>query len=621
MPVNYQIVPEHVYPHQMVQINDNTEVQATYSSGSSDITGLLCVFASPKGRDNQVYTIDTGISGFMKEYGLGPFSLYGQPLLNAYAAASTNQCLLHCLRVTANDATYAATIIMARYEVTGTNMTIRLYAKTPEGDLTTASDLEDQVMKEPEANDTAFEVPLFSVNYIGKGTYGNSLRFRIVSDKTTDKENQYKNYFLGVYSTENGMFQEEQFTVTFTPDSVYNGTSLYAPDVTGLDAEDGSQFIRVIANPTGFQAIFEAYKAVNPDTYLTAETFDPLLGIDKTTRGAITNLTIAPEEAEAAEDGTQAVALNSTTGVALMNGADGSLAADAPDRQTTLDNLYLQAFSGTIDPLIRSKNRFPTTFILDANYPVNVKQAIAALAIARTDCMAMIDCGTTITTKASVKSYVDSNLDSYVANRVLTIEPYCMKVRDPYSQKAVVVTSTYWIAGNYPTHIYNYGGKHRPMAGNRFGVMSGFIKNSVYPIFDEDLDSELMDELAEAHINFAKYNANQECVRAMQDTRQDKLTVLSEQNNMLIVLDIKRDAERISAQFEYDFSEPEDLARFNSVISGLVDKYAAAQVRSITAVYTKNEWEAERNYIHLNIALVCRGLVRTTIIEIDVNRE
>ena len=130
-----------------------------------------------------------------------------------------------------------------------------------------------------------------------------------------------------------------------------------------------------------------------------------------------------------------------------------------------------------------------------------------------------------------------------------------------------------------------------------------------------------MDELADMHVNFAKYNANQEVVRAMQDTRQNKLSNLSEMNNMLIVLDIKRDAERICSQFEYEFSEPNDIATFNAVLSGLTDKYAAAQVRSITAGFTKSKWESDHQIIHLNIEMVHKDLVRTTIIEIDVNRD
>lgn len=644
MPVNYQIVPQHVYPHQHVQINDNTEIQATYASGSSDVTAMMCVFASPKGRDNKIQTIRTGLRGFMKEYGLGAFSVYGQPLLNAYAAASTNQCLVHCLRVTADDATYASAMLMANIKTEeeatdlgsstspdgslgegevaiGETVTkIRLFTRTLTEPLSNLGDMADLVdVPETIEDDGSVTVPLFILGYVGRGDYGNSLRWRLTTDKTTDKNNKYKNYILSMYTTDTGMQEVEQHHICFVEDAVYVGSSIYAPDVINDESGNGSKLINLYVNQAGFVKLWETYKADNPDTHLTFESFDPLLGIDKTTRGKIPNLEISGDVPSASTSEVNVV-LNATTGIPLTGGNEGSLTVGNANRETTLRNLYVKAFSGDIDPYIRSKNRFPTTFIYDANYPIEVKQLIASLALVRTDCMCSVDCGTGIITKASVRAYVDQYLASYINDRVQTIEPYCMKVRDPYSQKSVTVTSTYWLSLRYPQHIYAYGGKHRPLSGNRFGVITGYTPNSVYPIFDEDLDSEEMDELAEMHINFAKYNANQEICRAMQDTRQVKQTVLSEQNNMLIVLDIKRDAERLSAQFEYDFSEPEDLARFNAAMQVLVDKYAAAQVRSITAAYSKNQWESERNYIHLNIALVCKDLVRTTIIEIDVNR-
>ena len=102
--------------------------------------------------------------------------------------------------------------------------------------------------------------------------------------------------------------------------------------------------------------------------------------------------------------------------------------------------------------------------------------------------MCVLDCGLGITTKTSVAPYIKANLDDYANQRVHTIEPYCMKARDPISQKTVTVTSTWWIARTMPVHFNNWNGKHKPMAGNRYGIISGHIKDSVYPVFDEDLD-------------------------------------------------------------------------------------------------------------------------------------
>lgn len=634
MPVPYQIIPEHVYPHQATYINDNTEVSKTYSTSSSDVTALLCVFASPKGRDNKVLTISDGSQGFVNEYGIGPFSLYGQPLLNAYHAAMSGACVLHCMRVTPDDASYSNVTLIAKYkieettnpdahEVTGKTLKIMYYAKSSNSELSALSDLDACCTVDSTPDEEGFTaVKLMTVGCQGKGSYGKNLRFRITSDRTSDKDNNFKNYFFGVYDNTSGMVQKEQFNVVFNSDAMYSNVSLYAEDVIN-DSISGSTQVKIACFDDGFKALYDAYMQVNPDCTLTCVEFDPFFGLDKNTRQALPNLTILSDaEASPAGANESPIAVSSTEGVSLLGGSDGSLASsvDEETRKTTLDNLYLQAFTGTIDPQIKSKNRFPTTFIMDANYPVNVKLALANLAIKRGDCMAMLDCGTGITTKASVKAYIDENFGSSVNNRLITVEPYCMKVRDPYSYKAITVTSTYWLSGRYPTHIAEWNGKHRPLAGNTFGIIDGYIHDSVYPVFDEDLDSDVMDELAEAHVNFAKYNANQIVVRAMQDTKQYKQTNLSEQNNTLILLDIKRDCERLCAAYEYDFSEPTDIARFNADIEVVASKYREAQVRSINAYFDKSDWEAERNILHLYVEMVHKDLIRITIIEIDVNR-
>lgn len=625
MPVPYQIIPEGsmLRPKVVTYINDNTEVVNDYSTGGGIVTSALFVFASPKGRDRKVLTINNGLSEFMDEFGLGPFSMFGQPLLNAYnaaRAATTSNAMIHCLRVTADDASYSTATLIAKYKVDGENMSIQYVVKASDKEITDLEDLETACTVE-ETEDQAGYIPvkLFTVAYRGRGTYGKNIRFRITTDKTTDKENDYKNYNFAVYRNENVLEQVENFNVTFVPDSVYAGASVYAEDVLN-DTDSGSKTLYIYVNENGFKKLYDAYVSAQPDTTFTLNDFDALLGIDKYTRLAIPNLTIETAAEVTPGEGETAVDISVSTGIALTGGSDGALAENAENRQEALDALYLKAFEGEIDPNIKSKNRYPTTFIFDANYTVETKLAIIALATQRTDCMAMIDFGLEITTKASVGSYYDTNFDGIVDSRIVTFEPYCMKVRDPYSQKTVTVTSTNWLASEYFTHINNWGGKHRPLAGNRFGIISGQIKNSVYPIFDEDLDPTLMDELAEKHCNIAKFNQNQIVVRSMQNTSQSRMTNLTEQNNVLILLDVKRACERLCAQFEYDFAEAEDIARFNVAVSAVTDQFAAAQVRSISARFDKNDWEAQRGILHLYVEMVHKDLVKTTIIEIDVNR-
>lgn len=615
MPVSYQIVPEHIYPHQMVQINDNSEVVDNTYQTNFDVNSILCVFSSPKGRDG-MYSITSGSQGFINEYGEGSFANYGQPYMQAFAAASSGAATLQCLRVTADDATYAASSLMCKYSVEGTKLKLEFSVGVDNANTLTDLDNIEDVNK----TTTTGTVRLFTVASMGKGAYGNNIRWRVRNNSGSDKQNNYKNYIFDIYEQENGgLVLRESFAVAFSPDAIWNGESIFFDEVIN-DVVAGSNKVRVISFPEAFKEIFDKYKEANPDTKFTVDTFDCILGIDKYTRQAEANVEIAAESVDGA--GTS-VSPSSTAGLALGAGSDGALALtnDAATRQAALDTLYTKAFNGEIDEYIKSKNRYPVSLIIDANYPVTTKRAMVALATKRTDCMVMLDCGTGITTKASVLTYVNDNLDDFTQSRIVTIEPYCMKVRDPMTKKSVVVTSGYWLSRYYPVHIKNWNGKHKPFAGNKYGIIEGAIRNSVYPTFDEDLDSEIMDELAEKHINFAKYNANRDTVRAMQDTRNTKLTNLSEQNNMLIVLDIKRDAEQICAQFEFEFAEAEDIARYNTILQGLVSKYNEAQVRSISAVMSKSDWESKHNIIHLVISLVHKDLVRTTIIEIDVNRD
>lgn len=625
MPVPYQIIPQGSMRRPKIEthINDNTEVITEYDLGGGTVTAALCVFYSPKGRDRKVITIEKGISEFMDEYGLGPFSVYGQPLLNAYAmarAATTSNAMLHCLRVTAEDASYSTATLIAKYKVDGETMNLQFVVKPSDKEVTDLSDLDICCTIDDAVDEAGYSaVKLFTVAYSGRGEYGKNVRFRITTDKTSDKNNQYKNYNFQVYRSENILEQIENFPVTFVPDSMYSGMSVYAEDVLN-DVDEGSKYMQIYVNPEGFETLYNAYAAANPDTTFTINDFDPLLGIDKYTRLALPNVVIEPAEGITVAEGEIAVDLSIAGGIPLMGGSEGSLAEGTPDRQVLLDTLYQRAFEAKIDELIKSKNRFPTTFIVDANFTVPTKLAMVALATQRTDCVAILDFGLDITTKASVGAYFDQHFDSIIDSRIVSYEPYCMKVRDPYTLKTITVTSTYWMIPEYFLHINNWNGKHRPMAGNRFGIISGHIKNSVYPIFDEDLDLNLMDEYADKNLNIAKYNQNQVVVRSMQNTAQSKLSALTELNNVLILLDIKRDCERLCARFEYDFSEVEDIARFNVAVSAVVDKYRDAQVREISAYFDKNDWEAERSIIHLYVALVNKDLVKTTIIEIDVNR-
>jgi hypothetical protein len=623
MPKSYQIIPEHNYPHQEVYVNDNSTLSAALPTDSGD-TKLLCVFSSPKGIDRTMKTIQ-GFSEFIETFGFGPFSLYGQPYLNAYNAALSGAATLQCLRITAPNSYYATINIVAQYKLTTvgegesavTTMTVRFLAKAG----TAINDLDNidsayTALTQP-TTDGYTEVKLFSVAYVGRGVWGNNIKVRISSNATADKENSFKNYNLEIYENNNGLTMKETFPVVFsTEDATVNDANIFVDSVIN-EPSSGSKYIFIKTYTAGFVGVVNAYKTQFTSSILTINDFDIFLGVDKNTKSAISHYVI-----DTTSNTVGIISVSSLSGIGLLNGSDGSFSSGTAEntRATALDTAYQAAFDGTTDPYIASKNKFPLNIILDANYSVTVKILLATLAVSRKDCMVILDCGTGITTKSSIASYVSTNLDSYVLNRVQMIDAYVGKIKDPYSKKIVTVTGTYKLASAYPLHFQEHEGKHVPLAGNNFGKLTGFITNTVYPVFDEDVDSAAMDILADARVNFARLNANQELVRATQTTRQEESSNLSEANNVFILLDIKRDCEKLCTLYEYNFSEASDISRFNKDAETLLSKYKDAQLSSIEATFNKSDWEAARGILHLYISFVNKSLVKTTIIEIDVNR-
>lgn len=616
MPIAGQIIPEYQYPHTKVYINDNSE-RVEEASTQSGKTRLLCVFMSPKGEDSRIKTINNGLNQFLSEYGFGPSSIFGQPYLNAYAAAATGETTLHCLRVTASDATYANVHVFAEYLVDSTtdptnpSMTVRFKTKSTL-DLTDLKNLESSVeVSDAQTDDGYSEAYLFSIASLGRGKYGMSYRPRLSAYTRGDRTNNYKNYTFELYE-DSVVLENEIYTVSFYEDAIVSGNSLFIDNVIN-DTERGSGKIMIHTNIAGFETLMNAYRSIFPETTLSLADFDFLLGIDKYTKDAIVGYAI-----DTTAEG--AISVNALTGIPLQSGSDGSfdISTSSTVRNAEIEARYLAAFTGVIDERIKSRNMFPLDAMFDAAYSMNVKKSMVALNTIRGDCICFLDGGTEFTSKAQVLE-VGDDLDIFANNRLVSADVYYGKIKDPYNQKIVTVTSTYALCQLYPLNYAEYNGKYVPLAGGTYGLMDIYLKDTIFPIFDEDLDSALMNQLIEYRLNYVQVNARGNVIRGTQTTRQERETDLSEINNMSIVLDIKKDVEALMSDYAYNLNDASNLARFNRDISFLLPKYANAQVKSITGRFDSNEWETERAILHLYIEMQCKDLVKIGIVEIDVN--
>lgn len=457
-------------------------------------------------------------------------------------------------------------------------------------------------------------IKMFEIACRGRGKWGNNIRFTLNSYARGDRLSQYKNYTLSIYEISNAtLVKKEEFTIALNVDAVDSDSNTLYADYLITDPYNTSNYVVMRCNGTAVSDLFSIYQNIVSDTSLNQYTFDPLTGMMYgTSLTAIPYLTIYTDRAGC-------VSVTGASGVALLSGSDGAFDITNPDRQQALNDAYLRAYSGEIDRNIRSKKMYPTDIIMDANYPAETKIAISNLVTQRQDCVGIFDLGTDISTYAALMENL-ADIEPYIASRSEAIDGYYGMIQDPTSFKIVPVTSTYALSLMYPAHFQQNGGKHVPLAGSAYAVMRGFISGSAKPVYDDDLDEDVLDSLTNSKINFLKVNSARQVVRGAQTTRQDAETNLSELSNVFVLNDIRRDAVQLCEQYEYNFAEPSDLQRFNKAASILADKYSDAQVQSITAEFSMNDWESERGILHLYIEMVHKRIIKRFIVEIDVNR-
>lgn len=507
-----------------------------------------------------------------------------------------------------------------------------------------AEDIADALNLETDGGWSSMRFASFA--YKGKGKCGNNIAIRIANHARADKSSKYKNYYFDVFE---GTTLKEEDRVTLYPDAVTGSTSLYVENkVNTSDGTDGSDLILCDFNEEALPTLFALYDAnVKPNLAeeslsrnLTELNFDPILGIDplkvKAKSWNADDSQIFIDNFQIIGDGAQnAIQFNDPLGIRLAEGNDGAFDTtnDPVKRQQAIDAVYVKALTGEIDRAILSKYRVPLDYACDADFSYEVKEALAWLCTKRNeDFRAYFDLGTDLPTREAPiedsKAYVDC-----ISHWTMSIDGYAGKVKDPYNKKVINVTSTYHLAAALPIHWNKYGGKHVAYAGSSKAILDTYLPNTIYPIYDPNIDADIMNKLVDAHVNYATIDPKQNIIRGSQTSRYSGaeneqfeatedyiVSNLSEENNGLIALDIKKDVEKLITDYAYDFNESAQINSFNRDLSMITDKYAAAQVRSIKANFARTEEEAELGVLHLYIELVNKPLIKYLQVDIDVNR-
>lgn len=718
MPRNSQIVPQYKFPYTETYYNDNTTYQDVNATEVVNGFRSLCVFASPRGRDNVIITKTTS-NAFIEEYGNVDFKTYGQAALNAYNILRSGQSIVHCMRVMPTDANLANAVLVAKVKVTtkdgtpdyvavpttfkavstldstentlswtavegaskyeilingdvnatvetsgttyahsglikGNAVTYKVRAivsgktsawsnavtvTTGTAEEVTAEDTEAPTkvndsllikyemvsvdgMKTDKSVSTYLEelvntevdaegfktVPLFAVYSLGRGTYGNFYRIRLVSDRIRSEELEVMTYRLEVYDTTSGMTLKKRHTVTLNPDDIFGNKSYFLPDIVS----DESEIIGAEAYDDGLKTIYDIYKEAFPANEVDIADFDIVEGLTVAGK-TIPNLTIyTPNEDDVNET---AISLSRSDGCALAYGSDGSLAPTNPNFEDALNKCYVEAFNCETNPSIKSKRKYPTEVMFDANYSVEAKLALVDLVTKRGDCQVILDAG--------IIDTVYEAIEWGKSDEMLAIDDWRVSktfqngvIKDPFTNRNIRVTAPYFYTSIMPNHYFTVG-RQNPMTGSTYGRVTGIVRNKLEPMVEYD-DVETKAPLYDARLNYIETIAEGVFVIGTQSTSQVKLSDMIEMHNAAILLHLKRILDEICVDATYRFAEEDDRANYTEIAGMRLNEYRD-WYRTAEVSFEMNEFEEERGILHCYLAVVLKAIAKNCIIEIDIN--
>ena len=409
------------------------------------------------------------------------------------------------------------------------------------------------------------------------------------------------------------------------PTEVYEEGVVYELTAEEGNKPIGSQWI-YDETAQGFVEYVEQGPSQPDPLLLTMETFD-IFGYNR--------YTDSMDEFMEFDGGQEAIQVLSIEGVGLDNGSDGKLSEAGTytvteydqegiphthlltesEREEALEAAYLKAFRGEFDKSILSKRRAPITMMLDANYSFNVKTEMVSLTKNRTDCVCHLDTGL-IQNETDLENY-GIRMNNF-ADRTISKDAGMFKTVDPITGKIIPVTITLWLSQKYPQHFDVYG-NHVPLAGETYGTMSGFEKGSIRPIVDAD-DHELKEQLyTKYHMNYIEAIDETTYIRGTQNTSQEQTSDLSEENNMLVLLEIKRKIERLAAANRYHWADVDELRLFKEACEEVFSSYQGTKCKSLSINVDYSDWEKLRYIVHVYLEVVFRTFQKRAIIEIDVN--
>ena len=502
-------------------------------------------------------------------------------------------------------------------------------------------------------------MPIVRFHSTGRGIYGNNYKWRITKNAEYEKDYERKIYTFEIMSAENGIEKVATYVGSLVT-AVVNNESMLINDVIS-EYDTGVYPVEISVYEETMDIIYDAYSeflaglAKNTGVEIEIpekDEFDIFFGKELNSNVSYEYFqSVTPDDEDyPIQDDAYGITMGDSLGVYLAGGYDGAFSTfvDTENRttingalepmsqtdytnavksgidylkfeeSTVEDYMYAKAFSGLLDKSILSVRRVPADYILDANLSAFGKVALAQFAITRGDALLYLDTGIDYDTfSTAMLNKLKKFYSGIFANRIISLNAHAWKVSDPFTQRKVMVTPTYYIAGNLPIHWSN-NGIQTPFA-KAYARITGHAKNSIVPAIDLH-EFDLMENLTNMRVNYVEAIGENVFQRGIQNTAQTINSDLTEESNMHVLLWLKRNIERDIFDNLYNFANASERATFRQIEMAKYEDIIGTLVQTFDIRFDMNEWESDRQILHCYVEVTFRTLMKRGIIEIDVNR-
>ena len=577
------------YPKFRAVIEDQSMIRELEVIKNDGPKALFMVpYTSDKGREG--WRTINKFEDLTKVIGAISFVIQGQAL-RTLAEILRNGGSVLCNRMVSSDATLANVTVRARVIKADNVSNVYIYTKSEEN----AKDFEsvrEAALKHVELNDGVpgssgtddtdnIDVALFSVAAAGRGE--SSLTFKIVPEYNLSRTNfEYALYSFEVYD---GVNLLDNISFTMNPNVIVNGISQAMNPKLKTSEQIQVKFyddeVYKLVETLGVTALSGGAKV---DTTALLN-YDFLYGYNnkgKATISGINYIGEAKDDVDTNPNGwtakkptdltDKAINLSAGFGVKLEGGSYGAMGSAPIDKPDEYKKLLLDVFGKTTgalyDPVIYDGDAYKLDFIVDCNWPDDVKKQVINVVDARGDCDYFADMGTKFNT-------VDAML-GYFTNIPYSISTSWyhnfFKVYDPYTRREITVTMPYLLATKF-CNLYAAGATTTPLAGVSNGmsfpeIIEGTI--NFVPHTVPGLDQKQM--LVDRNINYLNLYDGVPVLDA-EFTNNETFSQLSFVNNVVGIHEVIKALRTTCPRTRFTLVSGGDLQIYLDACQNVIEKY------------------------------------------------